>query len=97
MLRALANPPPGRTSFLFVMALGMTLWFVIGQIAGNGPGGEVLGFAAAIWAAWDNEVIQTRRRRAIIERRRPQHGEHRPSPRDDESWGDDLYDEDGDA
>jgi hypothetical protein len=95
-----ADPPPTRTTFLFVMAAGMTAWFVIGQIAGNGPGGEVLGFAAAIWAAWDNEVIQDRRRREVRKRRRAskQHGEeHDESPKDDNASSEEFDDEDGDA
>jgi hypothetical protein len=63
--------PMDRASFLFVMAFGMTLWFIVGQIANHGhPGGEVLGFAGAIWCAWQNETNKVRRQRRIARRRR---------------------------
>lgn len=98
---AFSMSPIDRASFLFVMALGMTLWFIVGQIANHGhPGGEVLGFAGAIWCAWQNETSKVRRQRRIARRRRMRKVAAARLVGDDGELGtsnDDDYDEDEDV
>lgn len=61
--------PPSRATCLLLLAIASAGYFLVGSIVGTAPDGAWLGFSAAIWAAWDNEVIQERRRRQRRTRR----------------------------
>lgn len=60
--------PPSRSTLLLCLASGSCGYFVIGTVAGLHPDGALLGFSAALFAAWDNEKLQARRRQERRER-----------------------------
>lgn len=74
--------PPSRATFLLALAVGTAGWFVVGTLLGAKPDGSILGFSAAIWAAWDNELIQQRRQRSV--RRRKEHRDAEAESEDDD-------------
>lgn len=71
--------PPSRATFLLLLASASAGYFLVGTIIGSSPDGAWLGFSAAIWAAWDNEIVQERRRRQR-RARRSRHGYRPPDP-----------------
>lgn len=81
--------PPTRATVLLIVAIATGGWFLVGTMLGTHPDGAIFGFSAAFWAAWDNEVMQQRRRRQVRRRRKPKDvPESAPEPQPEAESGD---------